>query len=113
MDADPFVDLDAWTYLIIKPSRQDADLLINTCLQHKKSFTLTSAMDHPVGFTHGLHYAQKYAQNISGFSTLDLYEENEFNFYFVNEKNKVCMKNSSDFGIGMTTALEKLDWISA
>lgn len=113
VDADPFSNLDSWTYLIIKPSRQDAEQLINKCLQHKKSFTLTSAMDHPVGFAHGLHYAQKYAQNISGFSTLDLYEDNEFNSYFQSEKNKVSMKNNSDFGIGMTAALEKLTWTSA
>ncbi len=108
---DPFLHLDAWTYLIIKPSRQDADVLIQKCLQHKKFFTLTSAMDHPVGFAHGFHYAQRYAQNLSGFSTLDLYEENEFSHYFTSEKNKVSPNVNADYGIGMSAALNKLHWV--
>ena len=52
--ANPFEFLSAWTYLIIKPSRQDADLLIQKCISLNKKFTLTSSMDHPVGFAHGL-----------------------------------------------------------
>ncbi len=110
-DVPPFDYLDAWSHLIIKPSRQDADFLIKMCQQHKKNFTLTSAMDHPVGVAHGLRYAQKHAQNLSGFSTLDLYEENEFNAYFICDKNKLSFKKNNDFGIGMTAALEQLKWM--
>lgn len=108
---DPFLYLESWTYLIIKPSRQDADELIQKCMQHKKFFTLTSAMDHPVGFVHGFHYAQRYAQNLSGFATVDLYEENEFSPYFKSEKNKVSVNVNAEYGIGMSAALDKLLWV--
>lgn len=111
-NADPFLHLDTWTYLIIKPSRQDADELMRKCRQHKKLYTLTSAMDHPVGFAHGFHYAQKYAHNLSGFSTVDLYEENEFSHFFSLEKNNVSMNLNAEFGIGMSAVLNKLKWVA-
>lgn len=109
----PFEFLDAWTYLIIKPSRQDADNLIQKCLTLNKNFTLTSAMDHPVGFAHGLRYAQNHADKVSGFSTLDLYEKTEFHSYFETGTTTVVMKQSHDFGVGMTAALNNLKWIEA
>ena len=110
---DPFKYLNAWTYLIIKPSRQDADHLINQCHLYKKNYTLTSAMDHPVGFSHGFSYAQKFAKNVSGFSTLNYYESTEFDHYFQTENSFVNMKSEkseNEFGIGLTKALENLAW---
>ncbi len=109
----PFEFLSAWTYLIIKPSRQDADSLIQKCISLNKNFTLTSSMDHPVGFAHGLRYAQDYSDQVSGFSTLNLYEKTEFHRYFDFVGSTVCIKQTADFGIGMTAALNKLNWIQA
>lgn len=109
----PFEFVTAWTYLIIKPSRQDADTLIQKCLALNKKFTLTSAMDHPVGFAHGLRYAQEYSDNVSGFSTLDLYEKTDFHSYFETASTTIMMKPSDDFGIGMTAALKNLNWTEA
>ena len=102
----------AWTYLIIKPSRQDADLVIEFCRIQNKKFTLTSAMDHPVGLAHGLRWAQKNFQQDSGFLTLDLYEPSAFNDSFTVDGNKIrfSQQNLSEFGIGMTTALENQKW---
>ena len=108
--ANPFEFLSAWTVLIIKPSRQDADLLIQKCISLNKKFTLTSSMDHPVGFAHGLRYAQNYSDHVSGFSTLNLYEKTEFHQYFDLVGGTVIMKQAADFGIGMTAALNNLNW---
>jgi len=105
----PFQHLNAWTYLIIKPSRQNADDLIAQCRQYQKKFTLTSAMEHPVGFAHGLHYAQNYSENVTGFSTLELYEKLKFNECFVVEENQISMKPSG-YGIGMTELLQDISW---
>ena len=93
-------------YLIVKPSRQRLmSGLIN--------FTLTSAMDHPIGVAHGLRMAQNFAQNDSGFLTLDLFEKTDFNKYF--EQNGSYLNFSSmalnDFGIGMSDELNKLKWV--
>src|SRR5207244_902270 len=100
------------SYLIIKPSRQSAKNLMQKCQQMKKKFTLTSAMDHPVGLAHGLRYAQKYAIGLSGFLTLDLYKETDFSPYFKTENNRINFSQIAldDFGIGMTSALNNLSW---
>lgn len=101
-----------WSYLIIKPARQDAKSLQSFCQQNRKKYTLTSSMDHPVGFAHGLRLAQEMAENKSGFLTLDVYEENDFSTYLSVCGNKVNFTDLAlnDFGIGMTKALEKLKW---
>lgn len=100
-------DLDFAKYLIVKPSRQ-------RLVSGLKNFTLTSAMDHPVGVAHALRIAQDFAQNDSGFLTLDLFEKTEFDKYF--EKNSNYLNFSSmalnDFGVGMSDELNKLKWIA-
>lgn len=109
---DPFKFEDGWSVLIIKPTRQSTRNLISKCHQLKKKFTLTSAMDHPVGVAHGLRFAQNHAENISGFLTMDLYEKNDFSRFFKVEDNKVGFSEFtlSDYGIGMTTTLNTLNW---
>lgn len=93
-------------YLIVKPSRQ-------RLVSGLKNFTLTSAMDHPVGVAHGLRMAQNFAQNDSGFLTLDLFEKTDFDKYF--DQNGSYLNFSStalnDFGIGMCDELNKLKWV--
>lgn len=93
-------------FLIIKPSRQRTDKI-------SENFTFTSAMDHPIGVAHGLRFAQKLAQNDSGFLTLDLFENIGFNKYF---SQVDCFLNFSalalnDFGIGMSEELSRLNWL--
>ncbi|MBC7466834.1 MAG: hypothetical protein H7256_12655 [Bdellovibrio sp.] len=109
---DPFKFEDGWSVLIIKPTRQSTRNLMTKCHQLKKKFTLTSAMDHPVGVAHGLRFAQNHAENISGFLTLDLYQKNDFSRYFKIEQTKVGFSEFtlSDYGIGMTTTLNTLNW---
>jgi|GEM_PF-4336788 len=97
-------------YRIIKPSRQKINV--------SENFTLTSAMEHPVGLAHALRISQQHAKNISGFLTLDLFEPSNFNKYFEQKKNylnfsarALALPNlQSDFGIGMSEALDKLQW---
>lgn len=93
-------------YCIVKPSRQSLN-------KQLKNYTLTSAMEHPVGLAHGLRIAQQLAQNDSGFLTLDLFEENKFNNYFEQIKNYLNFSSLAreDSGIGMTEELNKLKWI--
>lgn len=96
---------DFYKYKIVKPARE----VLSENLNH---FTLTSAMDHPVGVAHGLRIAQQMAQNDSGFLTLDLYEDCGFNKYYNQEWlflnfSKMAL---NDFGIGMTEELNKLNW---
>lgn len=93
-------------YQIIKPSRQSVSSV-------KPRLTYTSAMEHPVGFAHALRIAQKLAINESGFLTLNLYEPTEFHHYFITDKNLIGFSANalSDFGIGMTEELDKLQWI--
>lgn len=109
---DPFKFEDGWSVLIIKPTRQSTKNLISKCHQLKKKFTLTSAMDHPVGVAHGLRFAQNHAENISGFLTLDLYQKTDFSRYFKIENNKAGFSEFtlSDYGIGMTSTLNTLNW---
>lgn len=112
VSVDPFKYEQAWSFLIIKPTRQSTKNLISKCHQLKKGFTLTSAMDHPIGLAHGLRFAQTSAENISGFLTLDLYERNDFSRYFKVENSKVGFSEFtlSDYGIGMTSTLNTLNW---
>lgn len=92
---------------IIKPTREKIPAGVT-------DYTLTSAMDHPVGLAHGLRIAQQYAQNDSGFLTLDLYEESAFNKYYRQTESDLNFSESAlnDTGIGMTVELEKLKWIT-
>ncbi len=103
---------NAWTFLIIKPSRQNSDALIIDCMEGEKQFTLTSSMDHPVGIAHGLRFAQEFPEMCVGFSTLQLYESTEFHNYFVQHKDTINFSAEAlaDYGIGMTKALQKLNW---
>ncbi|MGZ3724997.1 MAG: hypothetical protein ACXWQQ_04325 [Pseudobdellovibrio sp.] len=92
---------------IIKPARQ-------AMIGGLKHFTLTSAMDHPVGVAHGLRIAQKLSQNESGFLTLDLFEETVFNKYYRQNENFLNFSKSAlnDTGIGMTGELSQLKWLT-
>lgn len=103
----------AWSFLIIKPTRQDADELIVKCRTLNKKYVLTSSMDHPVGVAHGLRWAQKYDGQVNGFLTLDSYNPTEFNSYFRIEGCKINFADIAlnDSGIGMTSALNSLSWI--
>ena len=58
---------DSYSVRIVKPTRE--------AIPSQGHFTLTSDMGHPVGLAHGLRLAQDFAQNESGFLTLDLFEE--------------------------------------
>ncbi|MEK6628380.1 MAG: hypothetical protein AABY53_07120 [Bdellovibrionota bacterium] len=91
-------------YRILKPSRQK----VMKC----DNFTLTSAMEHPVGLAHGLRLAQQMANNDSGFLTLDLFEAGDFNKYFEQKVNYLNFSQLAlnDFGIGMSEELNKLTW---
>ena len=93
-------------YLVIKPARQKV-------LRELSNYTLTSAMDHPVGIAHGLRIAQKLARNDSGFLTLDLFENGAFNKYFEQKENYLNFSFAAlnDYGIGMSEELHKLKWI--
>lgn len=93
-------------FQIIKPSRQN----VPGDLSH---VTLTSAMDHPVGVAHGLRIAQKSARSDSGFLTLDLFENNNFQKYFEQKNNYLNFSSLAlcDFGIGMSEELAKINWI--
>ncbi len=99
-------DIEFAKFQIIKPGRQKVPYDI-------KNFTLTSAMDHPVGVAHGLRIAQQLAENDSGFLTLDLFEDIGFNKYFVQNKNYLNFSELAlqDIGIGMTEALNNLQWV--
>lgn len=103
---------NAWTFLIIKPSRQNSDALVIECIEGKKQFTITSSMDHPVGIAHGLRFAQEFPEMCVGFSTLQLYEPTEFHNYFVQHQNTINFTEEAlaDCGIGMTKSLLKLNW---
>ncbi|MGZ3692548.1 MAG: hypothetical protein ACXVAX_13650, partial [Pseudobdellovibrio sp.] len=92
---------------IIKPARQ-------AMIGGLKHFTLTSAMDHPVGVAHGLRITQKLSQNESGFLTLDLFEETVFNKYYRQNENFLNFSKSAlnDTGIGMTGELSQLKWLT-
>lgn len=99
-------DPDFAKYLIVKPSRQ-------RLVGGLKNFTLTSAMDHPVGVAHALRIAQDFAQNDSGFLTLDLFEKTDFDKYFEQKSNylKFSSLTLNDYGIGMSDELNKLKWV--
>lgn len=100
-------NVDYYKYKIVKPAREAVSEILN-------HFTLTSAMDHPVGVAHGLRTAQQMAQNDSGFLTLDLYEDCGFNKYYNQEWLFLNFSKAAlnDFGIGMTEELNKLNWIT-
>lgn len=93
-------------FKICKPVREEIPVDRSHCI-------LTSAMDHPVGVAHGMRFAQKFAHKTSGFMTLDIYEPNPFNKYFVTEGAWLSFSDYAlkDFGIGMTEELNKLNWI--
>ncbi len=99
-------------YQIIKPSRE----ALPTVPLH--NYTLTSAMDHPVGLAHGLRLAQAYLKTqinpkVSGFLTLNLYEDIGFNKYFYQKDNLLNFSQLAldDVGIGMTKKIDSLSWI--
>lgn len=91
-----------WPRRIWKPSRE---------IKPKASqFSLTSAMEHPVGLVHGLHYAQKYPEKTHGFLTLSQFTETEFQSYF-SVNNDELTYQSDGYGIGFSTLFAKINWI--
>lgn len=92
-------------FQIIKPSRQRIP-------ENTENVILTSAMEHPVGLAHALSLAQPYSEKILGFGTLKLFEDSGFHQFFIEDENKINFSDQilKDFGIGMTEALNKLNW---
>lgn len=99
-------DSELAAFRIIKPSRQKIPGDLNRV-------TLTSAMDHPVGVAHGLRIAQQSAVLDCGFLTLDLFENVGFEKYFLQSGNYLNFTDLAlmENGIGMTSDLERLNWI--
>lgn len=91
-----------WNYRIWKPSREEKPECHN--------FSITSAMEHPVGLVQGLHFAQKYSDKTHGFLTLDHYEKIEFHQDFSANGDELVY-NSDGYGIGFTTLLSKINWV--
>ena len=105
--ATDFIKADGY-YKIIKPAREQ--------LPMGSPYTITSAMDHPVGVTHALRLAQQFAKSVSGLMTLDLYEPTEFhNYFLVQNETELNFSQEAlhDFGIGMTKELNLLQWIDS
>lgn len=96
---------EGFTFKIVKPSREK--------IQNGTRFTITSAMDHPVGVAHALRYAQSFARNVSGLLTLGFYEPTPFQSAFA-IRNDVELNFSAkalgEYGIGMTSELNELGW---
>ena len=97
---------------IIKPAREALPVGLT------KNYTLTSAMDHPVGLAHGLRIAQQDQKrqdqkSICGFLTLDLYVDIGFYKYFEQRRNSLNFSTLAlqQAGIGMTEVLSTLNWI--
>lgn len=92
-------------YQIIKPSRQDVPA-------STKNVIFTSAMEHPVGLAHALRIAQPFATKVFGYATLDVFEDVGFHQYFIKNENEINFSEQAlnDFGIGMTTILNELNW---
>ena len=91
---------------IFKPSRERPESDVNR-------FTITSAMDHPVGVAHALRIAQKMFQNDSGLLTLDLFKPTAFSGCFDRKEEWInfSKSNAAESGVGMTRELERLNWI--
>jgi hypothetical protein len=89
---------------IFKPSRER--------INEQARYTLTSAMEHPVGLAHALRIAQQRARGVSGFLTLNYYEETAFDRYFQQHENHMGFSPAAlhGAGIGMESALSQLVW---
>jgi hypothetical protein len=94
------------TYRICKPAREEVP-------EKTGNVFFTSAMDHAVGFAHGLRIAQKSLEKVHGFSTLGLYENDNFSRYFEKNNRQVWFSKPAleDSGIGMTHELNNLSWL--
>lgn len=93
-------------YRIFKPTREAVS---SNC----DRTVLTSAMEHPVGLAHGLRLAQELKpKTVSGFLTLDLFQETDFHSYYRQQDNYLSFAPAAlnDSGIGMTAELDRLDW---
>lgn len=107
-DIQPRAYVPEWArFFICKPARQKIP-------ENTGHVTFTSAMDHPIGFAHGLRYAQMSSHFVCGFSTLNLYSDQGFHQYFRMTDRTINFSESAlkDFGIGMTDELNKLKWLS-
>lgn len=98
---------DIWHNLIIKPSREKVSV---DDLAHVATVSFTSAMEHPVGFVHGLRWAQMYPDKVHGFSTLTAYEKTDFNYFFDEQADRLSY-HADGYGIGFTHLLSRLNWI--
>lgn len=111
---DPFGDISTWSYLVVKPTRQKAELMLQQAKEKNKKITITSSMGHPVGLMHDLSWVQRHMghEGTQGLLTLDIYETTDFNSYFRQKNNELnaSSNNLNDFGIGMTQALVNLKW---
>lgn len=97
---------EAWPYLkIYKPSRDQ----VSEKILAQSEFSLTSAMEHPVGLVHGLYWAQKFSEKAHGFLTLDFYEMTDFNYFF-EQVGEQLIYRTDGFGIGFTQILRRLNW---
>jgi hypothetical protein len=94
------------TYSICKPAREEVP-------ESAGNVIFTSVMDHAVGFAHGLRIAQRRLGKVHGFSTLGLYEKDNFSKYFEKNHHQVWFSKPAleDSGIGMTHELNNLSWL--
>ena len=114
---------ESFSYLVIKPTRQDLSFVKKINLDEKIKFKiiLTSAMDHPVGLAHGLLQAQKwlneqallFSGGVFGFLTLDLYQTTPFHHYFEQNRDiiKFTLPEKNEFGVGLTEELSQCNWL--
>lgn len=113
---DPFNDVESWTTLVVKPNRQNAEVLLQECRLRNKSITVTSSMGHPVGLMHDLAWVQRNlnSEGVQGLLTLDAYEKTPFHAYL--KQNEAFLAateaNLKQTGIGMTEAITTLSWSS-
>ncbi|HRO66247.1 MAG TPA: enolase C-terminal domain-like protein, partial [Pseudobdellovibrionaceae bacterium] len=106
---DPAADI-----LVLKPARQNVEVLADWARQKGMAVTLTSSMDHPVGVAHALAVAFDLRKESgvkileSGFLTLDRYVEDEFAARFPVEGPWMAMPEGT--GIGFDELLTEAPW---
>jgi hypothetical protein len=99
--------------VILKPSRRDVSKAVECFRSWRTSFTVTSALDHPVGVIHALSVANDLQRELSGQMlapgclTLSCYQPEEFSSSLEIDGPFI---GSQGYGVGFDSLLEKQSW---
>lgn len=105
--------------IVMKPAKDEIEIILGLCLKWGLKATLTSYLDHPVGIMHALIVAKnlklRHPNLFSDFGCMtfsEFHSENQQEFASQIKTQGPTILANSGYGIGFDDLLQKQNWIS-